>query len=419
MPIVGLTDQTPALKEIGRIRKGDEKKDDYRPGKNLNYFRVTFQHDSEETNLARKNLFEGHYDDQPREIRVQLAYDTYDANWFAWYTCYLKGGMLGMADGERWFYLRDYRNHEVAITNYSLTEYGKAHDFNVEFDPKEAVYFYQSKRKKEDIPVFATPEGRLSVVMPDLFGRFNMFQALTNSVHDIRQLSGELKSIAVKADAFGIPMSDIPLVYSRREEIISKPMKNGRAQVGEWLCHIQPAEEWDMLASKLLERKAIYAMLPKTTAEVDAEGIAALVEPIDSAIAELEAGEIIDDPVEVSTGGNQDPTEESGDRPYTPEMLRKKFASAIAQYDNKSPDYKVIAKLVKGILPDEIDRYAVTRWITGNESGSTKHLTPPQKFAFSIMLTGDAVAGFDSQIKSVCKTELNSALVAAQAKGIK
>ena len=295
-----------------------------------------------------------------------------------------------MADGERWFYLRDYKTHEVVISDYALTDYGKAKGFSVEFDQTEPVYFYTAqsgKNKGKDMPVFATPEGRLSLVIPHLFGRFNMFLALTNSIHDLGQISGELKSIADKADTFGIPMSEIPLVYSRRKEQISKPTSQGRIQADEWLCHIQPVAEWDMLATKLLERKSIYDMLPETVATPsEFEGIAALVDPIDK---DIETGlgsllpEQIDQPQELpETAGvkNDDMPEmpDQNSRPWSGQQV-KSFLELRSIYFNEmaskfiDPEGArkngIIASLNK-LFGDDDKRHAALLYLFHNSSMS-------------------------------------------------
>jgi len=385
MPIYGLTDQTPALKEIGRIRKGEERQDnDYRPGSNLDYFRVTFSHDSEEMCAGRKNIFEAHYGETPREIRVNLAYDTIDACWFAWYTAYLKGGMLGMADGRQWYYLRDYRTQEVLVSRYGLTEFGKAQGAKVEFDPDEPVYYYHSERKNQDIPVFAKPEGRMSLVMPNLFGRFSVFFALTHSIHDIRQLSGELKAINEKAVALGIPLSDIPLVYSRVQQKISKPSSGGRVMADEWLCHIKPIEEWDMLASKLLERKAIYALLPKPDDAQEASGIASLVAPVmdAEAVAMLEDGSSSDLEEGAIPPGEREGKGPGLCRPYDSEVLKNKlldFASNVDEGKFDERKRKLLVKHLNTLFGGDERRHEFLYDVFGKSS--VKELAPGQVLA--------------------------------------
>ena len=102
------------------------------------------------------------------------------------------------------------------------------------------------------------------------------------------------------------------------------------------------------------------------------------------------------------------------ERPYSAEDLRAKFVAALSQYKGNNPTYQVVASHLVKLIPDETDRYAFTRYITGNETGSTKSLTPPQLFAFSAWFVKSANLGFDDTINEHCQAEANAAVIAAQ-----
>lgn len=270
-PIYGLTDGTPTFREVGRIRKGGPKTDKFKPGPNLDHFRATFRDDEREA----AERFAQTYGDQPTLINVRMAFNNVEDNWSAWYTAYLKGGMLGMADGRVWHFLRDYRTQQVLIKNGSLTELGKERGIKLEFSPEEPVYFYHSERQKQDMPVFAKPEGKLRVVLPEL-GRYAFMVVLTHSLHDIANISSQLAGIAQLAADLGLKLSQMPLVLTRRVDQISKPIGNGRGIVDEWLIHIEVLPDFAPIALKHIDRMTVQtltaqAALPQLPAETQAD----------------------------------------------------------------------------------------------------------------------------------------------------
>lgn len=272
MPIYGLSDQAATIKEIGRIRKGGPKTE-YKPGPNLDYFRVTFRDDE----LEAQKTFVDVYGEHPVFINLRLAFDTIPENWFAWYTCYLKGGQLGMADGKKWHYLRDYRSQKVLIKNGELTNLGVEAGISLDFNKEDAVYFYYSRKQKKDMPVYARPEGRLSVMIPEL-GRFVSMTLLTHSLHDIGHIEGALKFIESRSKLLGVPMSFIPLTLSRQTEQISKPMDNGRGMVDEWLVKLEIHPDFAGMAIPYLTRQTV-ARLQSLPEPADRPDLLTLPEP--------------------------------------------------------------------------------------------------------------------------------------------
>jgi hypothetical protein len=294
MPIAGITDDTFAMREIARIRKGEKVKKRTRSGRmvevptDLDHFRVDFRDDQQHHKMA----FERHYGAEPKKINVKLAYNSIEASWFAWLTCYNRGGMLGMSDGERWFYLRDPKTLEVLISQYALTEYGKSRearlrkefgpDFSlIEYDPETPVDSYALQSGDGDKAIFATPEGRLSLVIPELFGKYNMLVALTGSYLDIRTISGQLQHLNHKAEEHGYRLDEIPLVLERRQEKVRRVIDGDRVLVDAWVLNIHPLEEWGKLTAALEERKAYYDMLPESSIREDYDGLAAAIAPLD------------------------------------------------------------------------------------------------------------------------------------------
>ena len=88
-PIIGLTDGTPTMTEVGRIRKGGEKEHN-RPGKNLEHFRVTWRKGEQKTQAIFENAHNG---SEVKALNCTLAYDAPEECFWAFYTAYLKGGM--------------------------------------------------------------------------------------------------------------------------------------------------------------------------------------------------------------------------------------------------------------------------------------------------------------------------------------
>lgn len=273
-PIAGLTDGNPSFHEIGRIRKGGpkQKKTDKSGGvyevmgKDLDHFRITFRDDIDPATVAR---FTDRYGDEPTLINVRLAFQNIKTAWDAWYVSYLKGGLLGRAgdfrgDGiNRWNYLRDYRSNEVLIRDGKLTPLGVERKIGIDFDPEKPVYFYKSRKNSEDVPVYATPEGRLSVVVPEL-GIMAYLTLITHSLGDIAAISSNLEAIRQKSEDLGIAITQIPLVLTRRRERISMPTDNGRVYGDKWMVHLEVAPEFAEIALQYMDRLAskVFAMSP-------------------------------------------------------------------------------------------------------------------------------------------------------------
>src|SRR3990172_724240 len=108
MPIIGLTTGTPSFREIGRLRKGAPKSEGL---KDLLYFRPDFRPNEPE---ASARFLEA-YTDKPTKIEARLAFDQIELCWDANWEVYNTRGMLGMADGQKWIYLRSNHNGDLLV----------------------------------------------------------------------------------------------------------------------------------------------------------------------------------------------------------------------------------------------------------------------------------------------------------------
>jgi hypothetical protein len=234
MTIKGLTDRHMAFPEIGQIRKGAVKTENA-PGKDLTYFRVTF--DEKETEAIAK--FTKIYGEQPSEINILLPFNEIDQMWEAWLEAYTAGRMVARSDGEKFIYLVDTKTGEIVVKN------GQPYKA---YREKEAVGTYTSKGKSEQI--FCKPTGRLKVVIPEL-QRLAYLVVLTTSIHDIANISAQLE--ALKQVNGGV-LAGIPMVLRRRPKKISTPKADGsRARYSKWMLSIEADPSW--VSAKLLEVK--------------------------------------------------------------------------------------------------------------------------------------------------------------------
>ena len=273
MPITGLTDRGLAFPEIGQLRKGGAKDANGYVGKDLNYFRVTF----DEAETGAIETFRRVYGEQPKEINIILPFDDIDRVWDAWMEAYTAGRMVARTDGTKYIYRVDPKTGEVLVKN------GEP---NVPYTEGEVVATVVSgKGVKEQIKCKAT--GRLKVVIPEL-QRLAYVTVLTTSVHDIGNISAQLEAIK---KVNGGRIVGIPLVLRRRPKKISTPSANGqRARRVKYMLSIEADPEW--VKAKLLEVKALalpgngFALLPSTTPAP---------EPHPEEHDEIEEGEFMDD----------------------------------------------------------------------------------------------------------------------------
>jgi len=233
MSIKGLTDRNMGFPEIGQIRKGAPK-GEKSPGKDLTYFRVTF--DERETEAAK--LFIQVYGAQPTEIRVILPFNETERMWDAWLEAYTAGRMVARSDGEKFIYLVDTKTGEVKVKN------------GLPFTPYKDGMIVGSDFKNK--PVKCRPVGRLKVIIPEL-ARAVYLTVLTTSVHDIGNISAQLE--AFKQLNSG-QIAGIPFILRRRPKKISVPGSDSqRARMTKWMLSIESDPEW--VRRKLIQIKML------------------------------------------------------------------------------------------------------------------------------------------------------------------
>lgn len=250
MPIHGLTDQSPAFREIGRIRKGGAKEENRIGAKIPELFRVTFRDDAD-AQLAEKNFLAA-YDCQEtrggtlvKRINFFIAFPEIDRSWDAYWEVYSKGGLIGKADGLRWTFFRDNSTHKVVVRHGVVLEpddkrvtTDETGELFFPFNATVPVYSYRSKKKQKDIPVFPRTYGRLRVIVPEC-QTIKHVTLVTNSIYDIAKISSQLNAISLIAQQSGRSIVGIPLVMTKNLEEISTPLPDGgRVKRPEWLVNI-------------------------------------------------------------------------------------------------------------------------------------------------------------------------------------
>jgi hypothetical protein len=260
MAIAGLTDRSPSFKEIGRLRLGIPKSEMATGGpKEIPYFRPDFRPDATDSCTAFTLI----YGDQPTEIHIRLPFPQIDRCWDAFYEVYNTAGMLGMADGQRWLYLRHNKTGELLVKDgVPVHAMGLPTDENgmayLPFDKDTPVYSYTSK-KGGDVAVYAKPTGRLKVLIPEL-KRAVFIQVITHSVYNCRRISSQLAGIEIVAQNAGMTLPMVPMVLSRRKELISVSINGKKSMQEHYLLNIEIDPVWMEAQFKYLD-----ALMPGMT----------------------------------------------------------------------------------------------------------------------------------------------------------
>ena len=247
--IVGLTDRGMAFPEIGQIRKGEEKTRADQPGKDLTYFRVVFA----EAEREAQRVFEQHYGSEPAKIQIWLPFPDRDRCWEAAYEAYTaselkaRAGICPLPEADltlNYFEkLKDPETLEVLVKDWRDAD-GKLRVF----DPDAPVGHYMNQKGKR-IPLYATPAGRLKVILP-ILGRLAFFTVHTTSIWDIAEISGNLDALQwTNAQVTGNDsLSRILIDLYRKPKKISVPKGKGaggeRIRVEKWLLHLEANPEW-------------------------------------------------------------------------------------------------------------------------------------------------------------------------------
>lgn len=393
-PIAGLTDRSPSFKEIGRLRLGIPKSEAAVSGpKEIGWFRADFRPDAQDALVE----FIKAYKEKPTEIHFRLPFAEINRCWDANYEVYNKFGMLGMADGKRWMYLRHNKTGELLVkdgvpTHADGTKVNEDGEVYLPFDPKVPVYSYTSK-KGEEVKVYARPTGRLRILIPEL-KRAAYVQIITNSLYNCIHLSEQLAGVAEIAKSVGMSLPQVPLTITRRKESISVTF-NGHKQMQEhYLLNIEIDPRW-------MEAQFAYmnALMPGTAAKALPE-LGAGAAPLQRVYSpeELNEGEgtileeegenhdnAIDDvqpeePVQAAAPIQTDAGLTNGTpRPYSPETLKAKLLARAPNYDGKTATTKQrnLAAMLLGEIfagpESELQRHALQTYLFGVSSLKELH----------------------------------------------
>lgn len=417
MPIKGLTDRGLAFPEIGQIRKGAPK-GEKAPGKDLTFFRVTFDEREQEAAAIFKRV----YGDQPTEIRVILPFDEIDRMWDAWMEAYTAGRLVARSDGERFVYLVDTKTGEVKVKNgLPYTAYTEG---------QIVGYDYQRN------PVKCKPAGRLKVIIPEL-ARAAYMTVLTTSVHDIANLSAQLE--AFKQLNHG-RIAGIPLVLRRRPKKISMPKKDGqRARVTKWMLSIEADPEWVKAMLTEVKRAALpgngLALLPEPQpaepepefeegqyTETDEEDDIPSQPEIDamrSIAGDVSASAMPPEPEDPPDPPEyEQPATNGAARPYSPEVLRERISAFAVQFEDqktKAQDRNMVAANLELCFAGQENadkiRHSVLKYLTGHDS--TKDISDAQVLALKKWLNAKPDDGGAWHPDPMAVREANSAWVAA------
>ena len=252
MPITGLTDRAPSFKEVGRLRLGIPKAEAKTSGpKEISYFRADFRPDEPQAFMDFSNV----YGRQPTSINFRLPFVQINRCWDAYYEAYNTSGLLGMADGERWLYLRNNKTGELVVKDGIP---------NMAFDKTIPVYSYKNQ-KGNDVAVFAKPSGRLKIVIPELH-RACFVMMITHSIYNIMRISEQLAGIEILAQNMSTTLPMIPMVLTRTKETISVSF-NGKKQYQEhYLVNIEVNPIWASAHFAALDRILPGVVLPELPA---------------------------------------------------------------------------------------------------------------------------------------------------------
>lgn len=239
MPIYDLTGEARYCR-LGVLRKGGPKPNDRQPGKDLDQA-LRFVGIDDDVQRSWTEAFGS--DRMNDEITVRLPYASVDEVFDAWKEHWVAGGLQYRCNG---------REHVLRL------------------DPASGEYL------TDPVPCpgascSAVPVGRLEVIVPDL-ERMGTVTVLTTSIHDIKNIDGALRILAMQLG----DLRAVPLRLCRVQRMISTPNdkeRGKRVRRAKWLLHIEPAPEWVALMIPRAERPALTAgglsQLPPPGDDVD------------------------------------------------------------------------------------------------------------------------------------------------------
>lgn len=217
MGIKGLTGDL-RWPRLGTLRKGGPKVEKRVNGRTIQTYgedlndRLRFEALDADIAASWAEAFGG--DTIPAELVVTLPYPTIDACWQAWRECWVAGGLRYRCDG---------CNHVLWLD----TETGE-----YRHDPVPCPGPGRCE---------ADPVGRLEVVVPQL-QRMGTVTLLTTSLHDIRNLDGAIRVLALMLG----DLTRLPVRITRVQRPISTPSKDEkgrplRVRRHKWLLHLEAA----------------------------------------------------------------------------------------------------------------------------------------------------------------------------------
>ena len=240
MPIKDLTyDQTGSLPVIARLYKGDPKPDAFRPGKDLNHFRIKFEERYEEY----RPLWEEMYGEQPDSFEnVYLVGKTVEDAFPTWMEEWDAKAMLHRCDGET----------QVMWHNPSTLEYEHTHVI--------CANTCNCKRT-----------GSLSLFFFDFFAATGVLGCVafsTHSTNDILQLHRYLAFLQGK----GFALDSIPFEIGRSDKKISARIEDRdgnakRMRVSKSLLwiHVEPEFMRDYVLPAMQRVDALPSGTPSPT----------------------------------------------------------------------------------------------------------------------------------------------------------
>lgn len=217
MPIVGLTTNRQAtFPRIGKIRKGDEKVDDRRPGADLNYFRIVAD------NSALQAQINQLFGVTPRELKVVLPFSTIEECFDPWMKEYGKTGLKRQCDG----------NQQVLWLPEDSPTYRGVHAGDAPLPCLQAQKGCKCQRN-----------AALKVVIPEIFalGRTGYFELSTSSKHDILHIQGLLEYVfQLRQTLLGVRF-----IIRREAEEKSYPKADGKRSLKTYnLVKLEVDPEW-------------------------------------------------------------------------------------------------------------------------------------------------------------------------------
>ena len=267
MPIANLTDIPRTVLKLGQIRKGEPKGDNV-PGKDLDYFRVTFLKNirvlgGKTVNIGEKleARFREVYGEKPTALNVRIPDQDVGAVWDANYECYKQGGLYASAGSRKvgddirlyWIFYRDLETAEVHITHERAVTPKGFELMQKPLDLNQPIY----KNSKGE-PFYLKPVGRLKVVIQELSDiAVGYFEFRPESPRDIRNISAELSYYDTMARSVGKTINGVPCVLCRREEIVPKKIKGKLTSGASWVVHLDVGGEWGARALDVIERLAL------------------------------------------------------------------------------------------------------------------------------------------------------------------